>query len=92
MIDLVTSTIVIRNTTYTVREMTGKEMAAVRKLVVDDAQKFRTQNYVASICCVDPKIASELEASALPQLVIERISDEAFRLTKGDDAGEAKNG
>jgi hypothetical protein len=87
--ELLTSAIEIRNSAYTVREMTGKEMQAVRKMILSDSEKFRVQAYVASICCVSPKFANEQEAANASQAVLKAISDEAFRLTQGEEEKKA---
>lgn len=84
MSELLTSTIEIRNSPYTVREMTGKEMQQVRKFVLSETEKFRVQTYVAFICSVSPKYATEAEAAADSQAVVAALSAEAFRLTQGD--------
>ena len=88
MSELVTSEVVIRDTTYTVQEMTGKVMNEVRKAI--DVDKSRVETLVVFRCLVVPKLASESEAAALPQFVVNKLSAEIFRLTNGE-GDEAKN-
>jgi hypothetical protein len=83
------SEISIRGRTYRVRELSGAEMAEVRRLINSGAQQ-RSEPYVAWKCCLDPPIASEAAAMALPQIVVDKVSAEAFRLTKLDEPAEGE--
>jgi hypothetical protein len=85
---LLTSTLVIRDATYKVSEMSGKTMAGVRKLL-DSPDKGKLESYVVAACCLEPKF-TWIEAEQLPQHVLGKLSSEAFRLTTGDEA-DAKN-
>lgn len=79
------TTISIRGESYTVRELTGKEMQGVRKLAASDTEKVRVEAFVTHLCCIEPKYKTEAEAAELPQIVVDRVSAEAFRLTRGGD-------
>jgi hypothetical protein len=87
MSGFLSNTITIRGAPYVVREMDGRTMAEARRLIAED--KSRLEAFVAWKCCTDPKFASEAEVLALPQIIADKVSEEAFRLTKSDD--DAKN-
>ena len=84
----VTNVISIRGKSYTVSEMDSATMAQVRKML--ETEKWKVEPYVTLKCCVDPKFASEADVLKLPQIIADKVSEEAFRLTKLDE-GEAKN-
>ena len=88
MSGLLQNTITVRGESYVVQEMDGRTMAEARRIMEDD--KARLEAFVTWKCCVDPKFASEAEVLAQPQIVADKVSAEAFRLTKADDA--EKNG
>jgi hypothetical protein len=85
--EFLSSTIQIRGSSFVVQELDGKTMAAARRIIAED--KSRLEAFVAWKCCTDPKFASEAEVLALPQIFADKISEEAFRLTKVD---QEKNG
>ncbi len=84
MSEFLTSTITIRGQPYVVKELDGRTMAESRRIIADD--KARLEAFVTWKCAVDPKFASEAEVMALPQIFADKISEEAFRLTKADDS------
>jgi hypothetical protein len=88
-LNFLTNTIQIRGKPYVVGEMDARTMADVRKML--ETEKWRVEAFVAFRCGIDPKFASEAEVSKLPQIVADKISEEAFRLTKLDET-EVKNG
>lgn len=85
MSNLTRNTIQARGTDYEVRELTGKDMAQVRRLAAD-SQTYKMEQYVAMTCCLAPKL-SQKDVDDLPTLVVTAISDEAFRLSKLADPG-----
>ncbi len=89
MSDFLTSTIMIRGQPFVVRELDGKTMAESRRVLAED--KSRLEAYVAWKCCVDPKYQNEQALLDLPQIFCDKISEEAFRLTKLVEEPE-KNG
>jgi hypothetical protein len=86
MSQLRTNSIVIRGQSHVVSELTAKGMRAARKMIADEPG--RAEVFIASICCVEPKY-TEAELAELPQIFADKISAEAFRLTKDDDAPNA---
>jgi hypothetical protein len=87
-LDFLTNEISIRGRTYRVRELTGQEMAEVRRLTASEI--WRVETYVTWKACLEPVFASELVVGKQPQIVIDRVSAEAFRLTKSDEAKEGE--
>lgn len=85
MSNLTRNTIQVRGTDYEVREISGKEMAQVRRLAMDQ-QTYKMEQYVAQTCCLAPKLAAK-DVDDLPAFVVSAISDEAFRLSKQADPG-----
>jgi hypothetical protein len=75
-----TNRITVRGESFEVRELSGKDMVAVRKLLSKDEWKPRLEGFVAFLCCVDPKFKTEDDAHELPMAVLSAISEEAFRL------------
>jgi hypothetical protein len=90
---MLTNRITVRGQEFEVRELTGKEMQGVRKLLADPLHKSRFEAYIASVACVSPKIADEKAAAEMPQIIIDKIAAEAIRLTVTDESGgdAAKN-
>jgi hypothetical protein len=88
-LDFKANEISIRGRTYRVRELSGAEMAEVRRLI-NHGEQHRSEPYVAWKCTLEPPVASEAAAMALPQIVVDKVSAEAFRLTKLDDPKEGE--
>jgi hypothetical protein len=87
---LLTSRVTVRGVEYTVQELTGKQMAGLRKLLEKD--KTRMEAWLMTACCVDPKIENEAAAMELPQVVLDKVSAEIMRLSGStQEDGEAKN-
>jgi hypothetical protein len=84
-----TNRITVRGSSFEVRELSGKDMVAVRKLLAKDEWKPRLEGFVSFICCVDPKFSTEDEAHEQPMAVLSAISAEAFRLGTEDDDPKA---
>lgn len=84
MSDFRENTITIRGQQFVVRELDGATMAASRRIIAED--KARLEAFVAWKACVDPKFESEAAVLKLPQIFADKISEEAFRLTKLDDS------
>jgi len=90
MSGLIESTVSVRGTVYTVREISGRHMREVRKRLKDSPETVEA--YLAWACTVDPKFASEQAAADESHLVLKLLSEEAFRLSTAVPAeGEAKN-
>lgn len=87
MSNLTRNTIQARGVDYEVRELNGKEMAQVRRLMAD-SQTYKMEQYVAQTCCLAPKLTQK-EVDELPTFVVSAISDEAFRLSKQAEPGNA---
>jgi hypothetical protein len=81
------SNITIRGKLYRVRELDARTMAEVRRLI--DAEKWRVEAFVTWKCCIDPPFASEKAALEEPHIVVDKVSSEAFRLSK-EDEGDTK--
>jgi len=76
----ISNTITIRGKAYLVSEMDGATMIMVRKML--ETEKWRVEGYVTFKCCLEPKFASEADVLKERQIVADKVSDEAFRLTK----------
>lgn len=84
-----TSEISIRGKTYIVQELDARTMAEVRRLI--ETEKWRVEAYVTWQCCMEPPFKSEAAAMEQAQIVVDKVSAEAFRLSKLDEDGEQKN-
>lgn len=80
-----TNRITVRGQSFEVRELSGKDMVAVRKLLAKEEWKPRLEGFVSFLCCVDPKFATEDDAHEQPMAVLTAISSEAFRLGGSED-------
>lgn len=85
MSNLTRNTIQARGVDYDVRELSGKDMAEIRRLSAN-SQTYKMEQYVAMTCCVAPKL-SQKDVEDLPSFVVTAISDEAFRLSKQAEPG-----
>jgi hypothetical protein len=87
---LVTNTVEIRGQSYLCKEMTARQMKAMRVLIASEKDKHRLDTWLVSEC-VEPKV-TEAEAVDLPQFVIDRLSAEVLRLTREGETEPPKNG
>jgi hypothetical protein len=85
---LITNTITIRDASYTISELDGKSMAAVRNRLAQADLKQETDIFIAFKCCVDPKFKSQDEVGELPNGVVTAIAKEALRLTGEEEASK----
>jgi len=83
----ITNTITIRGKPYLVCEMDAQTMKMVREMIATD--KHRSEAFITLKCCVEPKFSSEAEILKLPQIIADKVSSEAFRLTGLEE--ETKN-
>lgn len=81
------NTIQIRGQDFLVRELTGAEAAGVGKLL--QTGPHRTDNWITSVACLNPKFKDEEEASLQPSVVCKKVAREALRLS-GIDESEQK--
>ena len=86
MSDLVQNRIQVRGKDYLVRELRGREMASVRKLLASDSEKFRAPAYVSSVACVEPALGNEKACEELPNVILQAILAEAIRLTNNPNS------
>lgn len=86
--DLLTSRIVVRGVSYEVRELSAEEYAGVRKLTAKN-ETHRIEAWSVSLACIEPKLGTETEVMKLPQLLVDKLSTEIFRLTKGQPEKKA---
>lgn len=75
----ITNTITIRGKPYLVSEMDGQTMKLVREMLATD--KHRSEAFITVKCCLEPKFSSEADVLKLPQIIADKVSSEAFRLT-----------
>ena len=87
-----TSSLMIRDVSYKVREMSGKDMRGLRILLASEKEKVRSEAWLVSACTLTPTM-TEAEANELPQFTLAKLQNEILRLTNGGDDGEeaAKN-
>lgn len=79
MSTLLTNTITVRDVTYTVQEISGFHMREVRKRLKERPESIEA--YLAWVCTVSPKFASENAAIDEPHFILKAVSEEAFRLS-----------
>lgn len=87
--ELVTGTIRVRKQSFTVSEIDGATMKAISKMLGHENE--RVPIFVVLKCCVTPKFKDEAEVEALPHSIIDKVSDEAWRLTKLGEDDEKKD-
>jgi hypothetical protein len=95
MSDRDTSQLPIRGVSYTVTEMSGKDMRGMRQLLANDKDKLRVEAWVVSACCESPKM-TEAEVFDLPQYVLLKLFNEILWMTNGrpkrDEDGKIEEG
>jgi hypothetical protein len=79
-----TNRISLRGEWYTVKEPSGADQIAIRKLMANDNLRHGMEAFVTHLCCVDPKF-TEVEAKEQPQGVLNGITAEAMRLRDEGD-------
>jgi hypothetical protein len=85
MQSLRTNSITIRKESFTVSELTAKQMANVRKIMKDEPH--RLDAVVASMACQSPTF-TELAILDLPNVFAKGIAAEALRLSADDEDAE----
>lgn len=87
--DLMRNTITVRGKQYTVTELDGQTMRDIQKIL--ETEKGRLGVYTMWKCCIDPVFKTEEDVMKLPYYVIDKVSDEAWRLQKISEPEQKKD-